>query len=138
MCDVSDPQIAEDYQEISNLRGSTNWILLGYTDDRKPTLKVVGKGSDGASGAVALLKDDQVNYGILRVNFTAEDNTERTKFVFFAWAGPSASILKKGKMSVHKASVKTIFKDFALEFQTDNRDDLAESAVVSQVKRVNY
>ena len=136
MANVSDPAIADAYAEISNLRGSTNWVLLGYTNNT--TLEVVGKGTGGVNELIPLLKDDAVNYGLVRINFVAEDETKRTKFVFFAWAGPSASVLKKGKMSVHKASVKTIFKDFAVELQSDSRDDLSEDALVKQVKRVNY
>ena len=136
MANVNDPAIADAYAELSNLRGATNWVVLGYKDNT--TLEVIGKGSGGVDEATALLKDDAVNYGMFRVNFTADDETTRTKFVFFAWAGPSASILKKGKMSVHKASVKTIFKDFAVELQTDNKADLSAENVVAQVKRVNY
>jgi len=136
MANVSDPAIADAYAEISVMRNPTNWVVLGYKDNS--TIQVVGKGSGGVSEAVALLHEDQVNYGMFRVNFTADDETVRTKFVLFAWGGPKASILKKGKMSVHKASIKTIFKDFALEIQTDTLDDLSEEAVIRQVKRVNY
>jgi len=136
MANVSDPAIANAYQEISGLRNPTNWIVLGYKNNN--TIQVVGKGSGGISEATRLLNDDAVNYGMFRITFTADDETERTKFVFFAWGGSSASILKKGNMSVHKASIKSIFKDFALEIQTDSIDDLAESEVIKQVKRVNY
>jgi len=136
MANVSDPAIAEAYAEISNLRGSTNWVLLGYKDNTH--ISVVGKGSGGPSEIQGQLHDDQVNYGLVRVNFQADDDTTRTKFVFFAWAGPSASILRKGKISVHKASIKSIFKDFAVELQTDSKDELSEAEIIKQVKRVNY
>jgi len=136
MANVTDPAIADAYAEISNLRGSTNWVLLGYTNNT--TLQVAGKGSGGVGELVHLLQDDGVNYGLVRVTFTADDETERTKFIFFAWAGANSSVLKRGKISVHKASVKTIFKDFAVEFQTDSREDLTEESLVKHVKRVNY
>jgi len=118
------------------MKGSTNWVLLGYKDNTH--INVVGKGSGGADEAASHLSDDQVNYGLVRINFTADDDTTRTKFVFYAWAGPSASVLWKGKISVHKASIKTIFKDFAVELQSDNKEELSEAEIIKQVKRVNY
>jgi len=136
MANVSDPAIADAYAEISGLRNPTNWVVLGYKDNN--TIHVQGKGSGGVSEALGHLHEDQVQYGMFRVSFRADDDTERTKYVLFAYAGPKASILKKGKMSVHKASIKSIFKDFALELQTDNIDDLSEDNVIAQVKRVNY
>ena len=50
---------------------------------------------------IAGLKEDECQYGYVRLEFQHDDTT-RVKFVFFSWAGPKASALKKGKISVHK------------------------------------
>ncbi|KAL6073265.1 ADF-H domain-containing protein [Balamuthia mandrillaris] len=138
MCDVSDPQIAESYRAISNIadKSSINWIVLGYEGRNK--LKVIGTGTGGINEATALLQPNECYYGLFRVTFKAADDTERTKFALFAYAGPEASILKKGNMSVHKASVKSIFRDFALEIQTADINELTEDEVVERIKKVNY
>ena len=88
--------------------------------------------------AVAALKDDQCQYGMLKVTYQGDDETTRTKFVFFSWAGPNAKAIVKGKMSVHKASVKTVFTDYAVELHAVSRDELSESIVLERVKKANY
>lgn len=76
-----------------------NRILCGY--DGPNTITVVGQGHGGAKECIAGLKDAECQYGYVRLEFQHDDTT-RVKFVFFSWAGPNASALKKGKISVHK------------------------------------
>ena len=102
------------------------------------TLKVGGTGSGGPAEAVKALKDDQCAYGFLKLTYPGGDDTTRTKFVFFSWAAPKAKALVKGKMSVHKASIKTIVQDFSLEVAATAPEDLDEAALVERVKKANY
>lgn len=111
-------------------------VVLGYSN--ATTIRVDASGSGPISEGVAHLKDDEVQYAFFKIKFTAADETKRTKFVLVAWGGERASILKKGKMSVHKASIKSIFKDFALELATASKEELDESALLERVKAVNY
>lgn len=136
MVDVSDQSIASAVADISDPKGSTNWILLGYKDASH--IHVVGHGTGGADEAVSHLKDDQVLYGLVKVSFTADDETARTKMAFFAWVGPSVAVLKRAKTGVHKSSIKSVIKDFAVELQTDSREELSEENLIKQIKRVNY
>src|SRR5690606_36400334 len=101
-------------------------------------LHVVGKGSGDISEAVSILPNDAVCYGFAKIAFTANDNSERTKFVFFTWEGPEIGAMQRSKISVHKGAVKSVFRDFSLEIQTDTRNDLAEEALVKRIKHVNY
>ncbi len=110
--------------------------MLGYDGPAK--LVVQGTGSGGVSEAVAQLKEDQCQYGFLKIVIKADDDTTRTKFVLFSWAGAKASALKKGKMSVHKAAVKSIYTDFAVEVHATSAEDLAEATLVGLIKKANY
>jgi len=56
-----------------------------------------------------------------------------SKFVLVAWVGSGVGVIKKGKISVHKASVKEKWKEFAVEKLADNIADLEEKAVLEQV-----
>jgi len=136
MANVSDPAISEAYQKIRSDSSGINWVVLGYANPT--TIKVDATGSGGVSEAVSHLSDSEVQYAMFKLTFTAADDTKRTKFVFVAWGGERASPLKKGKMSVHKASVKSIFKDFALELATGDRNELDENSLLERVKAVNY
>jgi len=53
--------------------------------------------------------------------------------VFISWTGSSAGIMRKAKVSVHKANVKSVFRDFAVELQAADTDDLDESKVIATV-----
>lgn len=97
-----------------------------------------GKGKGGVSEGVANFRDNEVQYGLFKVTFVADDETRRTKFVFVSWSGEKASILRRGKMSVHKASVKSIIKDFAIEVATGSLEDLTEEGFIERIKAINY
>jgi hypothetical protein len=161
MADVSDPAIAEAYQNIRKDATGINWyhplerliqererereadrltssrrVVLGYTSPTK--IGVQGQGTGGVEEAVSHLKDDECQYGMLKVEYQGDDETRRTKFVFFSWAGPKVSALKKGKMSVHKAAVKSIFADFSVEIHATSREELAADAVLDRIRKANY
>ena len=97
-----------------------------------------GTGHGGVAEAVSQLTDDDVYYGFSKLQFVADDNTKRVKYVLWSYKGPSASILRKAAVSVHKAAVKSIFTDYALEFDTDDKSELTEEHLIQLVKDVNY
>jgi len=132
MCDVSDPQLAEVYQEIRKDSNETNWVLFGYEGNTKIVLK--GKGSGGLSEFASHLKDDECVYGYLRV-ITGDNESRRTKFVLISWCGPSVGALKRAKMSVHKADIKKVLKDYAVELHATNHEDVEEEAIMAKVKK---
>lgn len=136
MANVSDPEIAQAYEDVRNDATGYNWFVLGYANNN--TIKVDGKGSGGVSEGVSYFKDNEVQYGLFKVSFVANDDTKRTKFVFVSWSGEQASVLRRGKMSVHKASVKSIIKDFAVEVATSSHEDLTEEGFVERIKAINY
>lgn len=110
-------------------------VLCGY--DGPNLITVVGQGNGGVQECSAALKDAECQYGYVRLAFQHDDTT-RVKFVFFSWAGPAASALKKGKISVHKALVKGVFADFTVELAATSKDELLEDSLINAVKRANY
>eukprot|EP00027_Filamoeba_sp_ATCC50430_P012689 CAMPEP_0168574620 /NCGR_PEP_ID=MMETSP0413-20121227/19191_1 /TAXON_ID=136452 /ORGANISM="Filamoeba nolandi, Strain NC-AS-23-1" /LENGTH=135 /DNA_ID=CAMNT_0008608001 /DNA_START=355 /DNA_END=762 /DNA_ORIENTATION=+ len=135
MADVSDSAIQEAYNDVRSDSTETNWLLIGYQDNK--TLKLVGKGSGGINELTQHLADNGCFYGYLRV-VNKDEETTRTKFVFISWKGDNAPVLRKGKMSVHISDVKKIIKDYAFEIGTSDLSDLSEDAINKRVKAVNY
>ena len=141
MCDCSDPAIAAAYDEI---RGKdVNYIVLGYGAGNKLVLQA--KGNGGAPELQSHLDDKQCQYGMVKVSYVAEEDSSlgftdsvREKYAFFTFAGENASALKRGKMSVHKADLKKIFREFAVEIQATEKSELAEDNILALIKRVNY
>jgi hypothetical protein len=141
MADCSDPSIAAAYDEI---RGkSVNWILVGYGQGN--ALKVQAKGNGGAAELQSHLDDKQCQFGLLKVSYVADEDAAlgfndslREKYVFFSFAGENAPALKRGKISVHKADLKKVFREFAVEVQATEKSELSQENVTHLVKRVNY
>lgn len=111
-------------------------FILGY--ENNTTIKVDGKGKGGVAEGVSHFKENEVQYGFFKVSFVANDETKRTKFVLVSWSGEKASVLRRGKVSVHKASIKSIIKDYAVEVSTSSIEDLTEENFVAKIKAVNY
>merc|ERR1719498_71851 len=118
MADCSDPQIADGYQAVRSDADDTNWFVCGYE----------AKLSHGFSGFVNALDDSQCQYGFVRF-ITGDEESKRAKFAFISWGGPSAKALARAKMSVHKASVKEVVRDFAIEYHASERSDLDEEKI---------
>lgn len=106
--------------------------MFGYEGKDKIVLQSTG--SDGLAGFVANLNDDQCQYGYVRV-VVGDAESKRAKFVLCSWCGPNVGILKKAGMSVHKASVKEICRDFGVEIHGDDRAAFDEKTVKDQVTK---
>jgi len=81
--------------------------------------------------------DDNCYYGYARV-VLKEDETTRTKFAFITFKGNSASVMRKGNMSVHINNVKTKIKDYAVAVNAAEIDEVSQAAVVQKLKSANY
>eukprot|EP01120_Amphizonella_sp_Union-15-10_P007105 TRINITY_DN2365_c0_g1_i1.p1 TRINITY_DN2365_c0_g1~~TRINITY_DN2365_c0_g1_i1.p1 ORF type:complete len:153 (-),score=31.79 TRINITY_DN2365_c0_g1_i1:89-511(-) len=140
MANVDDPEIFEAYNRVRSNNDDTDWLILDYTNNT--TLKVGATGSGGAEELSSHFKNNAVQYGYVKITYSkaseGDAGGKRTKFAFIAWGGPSASVLQKAKMSVHKASVKEIIKDFALEIQTSDPEDIRPDAIRHAIEKVNY
>jgi len=132
MCDVSNPDLSDAYTEIRKDSNETNWILFGYEGNTKIVLQ--GKGSGGVPELVGNLQDDQCQYGYLRL-VTGDQESKRTKFCFVSWCGDQVGALKRAKMSVHKADIKKILKDYAIEVHATTKDELDEEAVMTKARK---
>ncbi|KAL6076867.1 Drebrins and related actin binding protein [Balamuthia mandrillaris] len=132
MADVSDPAISAAYQAIRSDSDPTEWVVIYYVSGDKLAVRATGSG--GFDEVADQFKDDECAYAYVRVT-TGDAESKRAKFVFVAWTGESAGILRKAKVSVHKANVKSVFRDFAVEVHAAERDDLNHEKVLAVVKK---
>eukprot|EP01087_Luapelamoeba_hula_P015847 TRINITY_DN479_c0_g1_i1.p1 TRINITY_DN479_c0_g1~~TRINITY_DN479_c0_g1_i1.p1 ORF type:complete len:145 (-),score=33.35 TRINITY_DN479_c0_g1_i1:337-771(-) len=131
MADVSDAAIQSAYDDVRSDSNPTTWVVLEYEGNGNK-LKVKATGEGGISELASHVADNSVLYGYIRVT-TGDQESRRAKFVFVSWIGEGAGIMRKAKVSVHKANVKSIFRDFAVEVQATDRDDLDEAKVTATV-----
>eukprot|EP01119_Soliformovum_irregulare_P015231 TRINITY_DN4261_c0_g2_i1.p1 TRINITY_DN4261_c0_g2~~TRINITY_DN4261_c0_g2_i1.p1 ORF type:complete len:147 (-),score=39.13 TRINITY_DN4261_c0_g2_i1:142-582(-) len=132
MCDVSDPAIAESYNDVRDDKSETNWALYGYEGNNK--LVFVEKGAGGIAELKEKFNPDQAQYAFVRI-ISGDTESRRAKFVFISWCGENVSALKRAKMSVHKASVKTVVRDFAVEIHATTPEEVSEEEVNTKVRK---
>lgn len=84
-----------------------NRVVFGYEGNSK--IVVAGSGAGGVDELKGTLGDDQVQYGYLRVT-SGDNESKRAKFVFISWVGEKVGPLKRAKVSVHKANIKSIIQ----------------------------
>jgi len=73
-------------------------------------------------------------YGFLRVT-SGDELSRRAKFVFISWVPSDTKVMRKAKISVHKAFVKEVVQDFACEFTAEHPEELAAEVIMSGVRR---
>ncbi|MCA9964165.1 MAG: hypothetical protein KC423_07980 [Anaerolineales bacterium] len=135
MIDVSDPSLLAAYEDVRSDRTETNWAVFGY-DSSRSKIQVNATGNGGSTELVRALKDDAIQYSYLAVT-TGDSTSVRKKFIFITWGGPSASVMMKAKISVHKADLKKIIKDFSTEIHATERSDLDEESINIILRKTN-
>ena len=114
-----DRAINEAYVEkLKTLDAPTSWVLFHYEGRDKIVpqghgeLPIDGRseemGGEGHAGMAEFkehLKDDEVQFAMLKM-VMGDRESRRPKFIFVTWIGGSVGVMKKAKVSIHKASVK--------------------------------
>jgi len=133
MANASDPAIAQAYNDVRTK--DNNWLLIGYQDNK--TLKLVGTGSGGVEELAGHLSDDACFFGYLKVQLK-DDETTRTKFIFFTWKGDTSPVMRKANMSIHVSAVKAVVKDFSVEINATEMSEVTSDFVRAKLKAANY
>ncbi|PRP84120.1 hypothetical protein PROFUN_04111 [Planoprotostelium fungivorum] len=128
------PEIKKAQQKIyGQLSG---WIVLGYAGGDNIEVQATSDNSN-VEELVSHLKDDQVQYALIRLVDTSkdvnkvdrQDGKTATKDIFIAWSGPSVRQIEKGKKASHAGSVATHLQPFHAELTAINRANFTESVV---------
>lgn len=133
MIDVTDPALLSAYEDIRSDKTETNWAVFGYdSSGKKIQLEATGSGS--IAELAKRLKDDAVQYGYIAI-VNGDSGSVRKQFIFISWGGPSASVMKKAKISVHKADIQKIIKVFSVEIHGIERSDFDEEAINATLRK---
>ena len=129
MVDVSDPALAQAYQDVRSDSNPTTWAVFGYSGNK---IVLEGSGSGDFAEFSSHFDDSKAQYGFVRVT-TGDSESKRAKFVFVAWVGTGVSPLARARVSVHKANVKQVCRDYAAEVHAESREELDEQKVMDKV-----
>ncbi|KAJ3082934.1 hypothetical protein HK102_001372 [Quaeritorhiza haematococci] len=130
-----DSTAASAYEDVRNDKTETNWLLLTYADDKTDVLKVSATGTGGLAEFVSHLKEDQAAFGYVRMTVGNDELSQRAKFVLVSWCGTGVKVMRKAKLSVHIADVKSVLKSFAVEVAASHVEELEEKEILLLVKK---
>jgi len=130
--------VATAYQDVRDDSTSTDWAVFGYDSDLgggdQNVVRLQATGSDGVDGLVQQLSPGIPAYGFLRVT-SGDELSRRPKFVFITWVPSDTKVMRKAKISVHKAFVKDVVQDFACEFTAEHPEELSSDVIMREVRR---
>jgi len=133
MADLSDPKIQEAYLDVRS-NSDTNWVLLDYETDRSDKLAVTQTGTGGLTELREVLQDSRASFAYARVRYSNDKESQREKFILVVWIGPQCKVMRRAKISVHAADVKTVLRVYSIEVAAGKKEDLNEEPIVKRLR----
>ncbi|KAJ7339333.1 hypothetical protein OS493_005726 [Desmophyllum pertusum] len=129
-----DDALTEAIADVRSDDTQTNWCVGSYGEKNpKKPIVLIGKGTDGLKGIVALLESDIVAYALLRV-VDVFDGIATVKFVCITWVGESVKPMTKGKISTHKSTVEKAFHPAHVPIYATALGEVSEDVIMSKVQ----
>jgi Cofilin/tropomyosin-type actin-binding protein len=98
---------------------NVDWLIAGYDNGSKTDITVLQKGSGGVEACAAALPDDEPVFGGFRLS--------NGRFRHFYYAPDAASVMKKGRASMHKNGVLNVME--GCDGEVNMRPGLTESDI---------
>eukprot|EP01113_Clastostelium_recurvatum_P001635 TRINITY_DN1066_c0_g1_i1.p2 TRINITY_DN1066_c0_g1~~TRINITY_DN1066_c0_g1_i1.p2 ORF type:complete len:150 (+),score=62.02 TRINITY_DN1066_c0_g1_i1:1-450(+) len=125
--------VEEALGEINRPDNTSGWLLVAYTGP--DSVALTAKGSGSVDEFLPFLKDDEMQYVLMRVGGIAKDAKNKnekvtgTRDVFIAWVGPEVGIIEKGKKKSHLGDLKAVLKPFHAELLATGKKEFTEETV---------
>ncbi|KAG8802430.1 hypothetical protein FRC17_006416, partial [Serendipita sp. 399] len=123
------------YEQVRNDKSEVNWLLIDYEGPRSDTLKLTATGTGGLSELKEHLSDDNASFAYVRVSYSNDRESQREKFVLVVWIGTNVKVMRKAKISVHSADVKSVLRAFSIEVAAKDKDDLTEEPIIVRLRK---
>ena len=119
-------------KELFHINAKRGWILLSYTGPN--TVSYTAHGTGQLSEVVSLLKDDQMQYFIVRVPLDdtdtppgAEIRVNKYRDASVAWTGPKVGLIEKGKKKSHIGALQALLVPVHAQLYCTNKANLTEN-----------
>lgn len=93
-------------------------------------------GSGGLTELKDHLQDGNASFAYVRISYANDKESQREKFILVVWIGEGVKVMRKAKISVHTADVKSVLRTFSIEVAAKDKDDLDEEAIVVRLRKV--
>ncbi|KAJ2758015.1 hypothetical protein IWQ57_006941, partial [Coemansia nantahalensis] len=130
-----DPEIAKAYEDVRDDKSKTAWLLLTFDKDRKDALAVSQTGTGGIDELKEHLEADAAAFGYIRVPMSNDALSQRTKFVLVVWIGQNVSVMRRAKLSVQKADVIKVLRNYSVEIPASEHCELVADDVLVRLRK---
>ena len=87
--------------------GDFGWIILGYAEDKKNTIKLIETGAGGRESLAAYIREE-MNAGIDKILYLViKEDDSTSKCTFLSWIGRSVGAFTKANTSTHRGAIST-------------------------------
>jgi len=101
-------EIQQSMAQILKPSSFSGWVLLGYEDET--SLALQGSGHGGVGELLSALKDDEVQYALVRLPELKESGfIHATTDVFISWTGPKANKILAAKRTTFLGEIQKNF-----------------------------
>jgi len=118
-------------KELFHVNAKRGWILLSYTGPN--TVSYTSHGTGPLSEVTNQLKDDQMQYFIIRVPLEdtdtppgAEISVAKVRDASVAWTGPKVGLIEKGKKKSHIGALQALLVPVHAQLYCTNKANLTE------------
>jgi hypothetical protein len=126
MARFSDPDsVTAAIADVLRPASKNGWVMVTYNGNN---LVLEGKGTGGVNEVRSRLRNDAVQYILLRI----EDRKEgafTTRDVFVAWTGPEVSKIQAAKRAADAAVVQSVMRPSHAQITAVNKERFTESEV---------
>lgn len=123
----------EEFNALMNERFGkgpiASYVVLGYSGPQ--TVRMQAGGEGGVTELVQQLKDDQIQYGLIRITYF-EDGNPLTRDVFVQWNGPKVSAIQKGIKKAHCGELKSVLCPTAIEILASSKTNFTLETLVAR------
>jgi len=84
---LSDPTIAQAYEDVRSDKSDTTWLVLKYVSATSDSLELAKTGTGDIAEMADVLGEDEAAYCYIRMKLGNDEYSERTKFAFVVWQG---------------------------------------------------
>lgn len=103
-----------------NTNPSVDWLIAGYDNGSKTDITVLQKGSGGIVACAAALPESEPVFGGFKLS--------NGRFRHFYYAPDAASVMKKGRASMHKNGVLNVME--GCDGEVNMRPDITEADII--------
>jgi hypothetical protein len=130
MTTIDEKSLQAAYEDVRSDTSDTAWALFKF-DGNTITHYSSGSELDELKG---MLDNDERAFAYLRVQ-SGDELSKRSKFVLVTYVGSDVSTLKRARMSIDKALVKQVLKNFAVELQIESQEEISDEQLKDSVRK---